>query len=422
MIKRGFKYIAYILFIINLSTCKVPYTPAPILASNSYLVVEGLINVSDSTYINLSRSVNVMAKNTTKPELKAIVTIESNQGSSYPLNELGKGVYATAPLNLSPANQYRLRIKASNGNIYLSDFVETKIAPPIDSIITDLKPDGLHIGINTRDPKNNTRYYRWEYAETWQFTSYFESHYTAEGAKDSPLTQSPFFVGSGVTVLPRKNDIYHCWGNAASATILLGSTSTLTQDILVNQPITFVTLSSEKLFIRYSINIKQYAVTKDAYDFWTLLKKNTESLGSIFDSQPSASIGNIHNITNPTEPVIGFISAGTLSQKRMFIDHTTIPLTYFSDYLNNTPYNGNTCATEGVSIVILDPRGKSVAQWEELDYFLANYPNALLIPVDSAKIKLDINVFPPTGGHSGSTPICVDCTLRGTNVKPAFWK
>ena len=403
---RYLQSIGFVLLLALLCACKTPYTPAPITTVNNYLVVEGLINITDSTYISLSRSVNVMAKTTVKPELKATITIESNQGNSYPLKEIGNGVYGAPNYNLSAANQYRIRVKATNGSTYLSDFVQTKVTPPIDSIIRDMKPDGIHININTHDPQNNTRYYKWNFAEAWQFTSYYQSFATAENAATSPL-----YLGSGIAVVPRTKDIYHCWGNDVSATIL-NSTAGLSQDILNGQPITFVPSSSEKLSVRYSILIRQYALTKDAYDFWTLLKKNTQDLGTIFDSQPSASVGNIHNITNPAEPVIGFISAGTVSQIRIYINYTDLPKSYVDDYLNNTPYNKYTC---GLDTLDANP----TAQKSQLSYLIESYPHADQIPV---KILTPFNQVTLAGSATGSSPPCVDCTLRGTNVKPIFWQ
>src|SRR5580692_817948 len=145
--KKEFKYILYIIAIPiavgSLSTCKTPYTPAPITAVNNYLVVEGLIDINDSTFISLSRTVGVMSASTVKPELKATISIQSNQGNSYPLTEVGNGVYSAPSYNLSAANQYRLMIKTSNGSIYESDFDQTKVTPPIDSLIMQYKPDGL---------------------------------------------------------------------------------------------------------------------------------------------------------------------------------------------------------------------------------------------------------------------------------------
>jgi len=399
---RGFKNTFYVFLLILTAACKVPYNPPPITAVNNYLVVEGLINISDSTYIKLSRTVGVMNASVINPELKAIVTIESNQGGSYPLKELGNGVYAAVPLSLSAANQYRLRIKTTGGSTYTSDFVQTKVTPPIDSIITDMKPDGIHIGVNAHDAQNNTRYYRWDYSEAWQFVSYYNSH-----------AVSP---GKGIVAVTRTNDIYHCWGYDASATILLNSTASLSQDILLNSPITFVQSSSEKLSIRYSILIRQYALTKDGYDYWTLLKKNTEQLGSIFDSQPSASIGNLHNVNNPAEPVIGFISVGTVSQTRIYLNFADLPKSYINDYLLNTPYNKYTCVLDTIPVVVRDPHTGKVIDFPELNYFIQ--VNPILLPVD---VVIPYNPVDSAGSHSGALPACVDCTLRGTNVKPAFW-
>ena len=424
--KNRIKYILYIMANSiatgSLTTCKTPYTPAPITAVNNYLVVEGLININDSTYINLSRTVGVMSASTVKPELKATITIVSNTGSSYPLKEVGNGVYSAPSYNLSAANQYRLMIKTSNGSIYASDFEQTKVTPPIDSVIMQYKPDGLYISVNAHDATNNTRYYRWDFDETWQFTSYFDSHLTAQGAATSPAAMSPLYAGSGISVLPRTNDIYHCWGNNTSHLITLNTSAGLSQDIIQDQALTFVASSSEKLSIRYSINVRQYALTPDAYAFWTLLQKNTEQLGSIFDSQPSATIGNIHNINNPAEPVIGYMSACTVSQTRIYINYTDLPKSYIADYLNNTPYNANTCVLQNPDIKppVVGIPVYYYGDYKELDYLINGYPNnPIFIPID---IITPFNPLTLAGSVTAAIPACVDCTLRGTNVKPAFWQ
>ncbi len=171
--KKNFKYVLLIITVLSIAACKVPYNPPATTAVSNYLVVEGLINITDSTYIKLSRTVNISTASTLKPELKATVTIESNTGSSYPLSELGNGSYASAPLNLSSINQYRVRIKTSNGEQYVSDFGATKVSPPIDSLTWQATTD-LKIYANTHDVTNSTRYYRWDFTEEWEFHSNYD--------------------------------------------------------------------------------------------------------------------------------------------------------------------------------------------------------------------------------------------------------
>jgi hypothetical protein len=295
--------------------CREAYTPPQITTNNNYLVVEGLINTgTDSTIIKLSRTVHLNAKTTTQNETHAIVTVESDANASYPLKEITPGTYASAPLGLSSTAKYRLRIitNTNTHTTYLSDFVPVKNSPPIDSVGYSLPTNGLQVYVNAHDATGNTRYYRWDYAETWQFNANYDSEYIEVYNR---------------WIIPRTpaQQIFNCWGNRASTDIILASSARLTQDVIYQDPITIVPSPSQKISIKYSILVKQYALTLDAFNFWQLLKKNTEQLGSIFDAQPSSIAGNIHNIADYTEPVLGYISAGSVQQKRIYVDNTALP-------------------------------------------------------------------------------------------------
>jgi len=396
-VKKGFKYILYILTAISVSACKTPYTPAPTTTVTNYLVVEGLINISDSTYINLSRTVAVSAATTVKPELKATVSIENNQGGSYPLKELGNGVYAAAPLNLSAANQYRLRIKTANGNSYVSDFAATAVSPPIDSITWKATSTALNIYANTHDPNNTTRYYRWDFTEEWEFHTNWNSQE----------------ISNGVQIINRLpgQQIYFCYTGDASNNVMLGTSIQLSNDVISQALINTIPSSSEKIGLEYSIFVKQYALTKDAYDYWTLLKKNTEQLGSIFDAQPSATIGNIHGLTNPAEVVIGYIGAGTITTNRIFIHKNQLPnwlTTPFypicdADSLDCCP----PCTGCGVPTTC-----------EVVNYLCVGFQGPLtlqipIIPIVHGGVAI---------GTLAAPPKCVDCTLRGKTAPPPYWK
>src|SRR5471030_2616054 len=132
MIRNG----KWILLLIALAGCKKPYNPPAVTTSNSYLVVEGVINSgSDSTFIKLSRTVNLSSKVTINPVLNATVTVEGDQNATYPLTAgANGGTYVSAGLNLDNGYKYRLRIKTPDNKEYLSDFVPLLNPPPIDSI------------------------------------------------------------------------------------------------------------------------------------------------------------------------------------------------------------------------------------------------------------------------------------------------
>jgi Domain of unknown function (DUF4249) len=164
--------------------CRKPYEPPAIRASSHILAVDGLINTgaSSSSRFILTRSLSLLDSATDLPELGAQVLIQSASGSSYPLIDTGaNGIYVSAPLSLDPSQKYQLSVTTAEGNKYLSDAVTPKNAPPIDSLNWELVNDPVfgtdvvNIYVNAHDPTDNTRYYRWDYTETWQHQSSYES-------------------------------------------------------------------------------------------------------------------------------------------------------------------------------------------------------------------------------------------------------
>jgi hypothetical protein len=388
------------------ASCKKPYNPPAINAPNNFLVVEGTINSgTDSTYIKLSRTVNLLSKVTASPELHAIISVQGDQNTSYPLTETGNGNYSCAGLNLDNAHQYRLSIKTANNEQYLSAYLPVLNSPPIDSVSFDTKGaltvPGLNIYVNTHDPSGKVLYYRWEYQETWVFNSNFDSG----------------FYSNGDTVLGRNAtmNISTCWGNDTSSSIILGSSAKLSKDIILNAPVTQVVSTAEKLESEYSILVKQYALTPDAYNFYTNVKLTSEELGSIFDAQPSQINGNITCVTNPAEPVIGYIGVGATSSQRIFITTRQLPNWATIPYYTNCMLTVEDPDSPIAHLCCLYNFNGNNEVNEYINYLIGGDPTPL-IPV--AAIALPGQ--PPTG-YTASTRQCVDCTLRGSNKKPSFW-
>ncbi|HEY8780989.1 MAG TPA: DUF4249 domain-containing protein [Mucilaginibacter sp.] len=382
---RRLTYISVL--IISMMGCRKPYSPPAITGKGSYLVVEGVINSgTDSTVIKLSRTVNVSSKVTANPVTGAALAVESDQNAIYPLTETANGNYVSAGLNLDISRQYRLSIKTSDNKQYLSDLVPVNVTPPIDSIgynIVTTADTGIQIYVNTHDANNNTRYYRWDYDEAWAFHAKYASNFISDG--------------SAIFARTRAQYMFFCFTNDVSGVIVLGSSAKLQQNVIYQNPIIFIPSASEKLESKYSILLREYALTADAYSFWVNLKKNTEQLGSIFDAQPSQIKGNIHSTTNPQEPVIGYISACTVSSKRIFISNSQLP-----NWVPTYPYQCN-----------LDTTGKGSGIY--IHDLIVN-PQTFFI-IDGIP-----SAFNPSRYTFTESNACVDCTIRGTKTQPAFWR
>lgn len=378
---------AILLITVMLVACKKPYNPTVINSAKSYLVVEGVINTNDTTTIKLSRTVNLSAGTTTNP-VEATVRVESDAGEVYPLTSFGPGIYKLMDQPLGSSHKYRLYIHTANdGNEYRSDFAEVKNAPPIDSIGFKIAAKGIQIYVNAHDDANKTEYYRFDYWETWRFHAKYASEYISNGIND-------------VVYRPTEKRIFYCFQSHRSSSIVLGSTAKLTHNVLYQLPILDIGSASEKIETKYSIQVRQYALTAEAYNFWQSLKKNTEQLGSIFDAEPTQLKGNIHNVKDNNDVVVGYISVGSVAIKRIFIPNELLPIEWQPDY----PYDCN-----------LD------TAWYSHPKTGSNDVQAILVP----ELEIPVSSFgsgPRPSGYTASSRECVDCTIRGVTKAPDFWK
>lgn len=71
------------------------------------------------------------------------------------------------------------------------------------------------------------------------------------------------------------------------------------------------------------VEIQQMNISPDAYTFYKNLESQTQTSGGLADTPPIAIVGNISNITNPDEKVIGFFNVVNIEKKRHWIDRAT---------------------------------------------------------------------------------------------------
>ncbi|HZX58759.1 MAG TPA: DUF4249 domain-containing protein [Mucilaginibacter sp.] len=373
-------------------SCKKPYSPKIVSSPTNYLVVEGVINLSvDSTVIKVSRTFNLNSKITSRPELGATVTVEGEHEYVTNLADLnGNGHYWTYDINLPLTQRYRLRIVTSTGDQYLSDYLVVKPTPPIDSIGYTVTNGILNLYVNSHDPSNNTRLYRFDYEDTWRFHAKYQSSYVLD-----PNTNS---------IVPRNtySSVYYCYANGVSSNVLLASTTKLSRDVVYQSTLAHIPLNSEKLESEYSVLVKQYAMTPDAFAFYENLQKNTEQVGSIFDVQPTQfTKGNIHNVVKPNEPVVGYVTMTNVQTKRVYIRHDALPGNVLPVY----PFD---CKQD--SALFLNKQGHN-----DVQEVLINPP---LVYIPTSAITANGGIV----GYLYSSSQCADCTLRGHSYPPYWWQ
>ncbi len=363
-----------------LTDCIEEFDP-PSAGFDNLLVVEALLTDENQPFeVKLSRS---MPLDTIVwiPESGAQVSISNGPGEKIGLEEVSEGIYRSWNINGKVGESYQLHINTSNGDSYVSDQVTMRDTPPIDSVnwkyekIPNGDVMGVQIYVNTHDPENNTWYYRWQLEETWIF--YTPSH-------------AIIYWEDGL-IKPMIENTNACWKTGKSTSILISTSKILENDIIYDFPLYSVDNSSDRFNNRYSANVKQYALSEESYYYLKELKKVTENLGTLFDPQPSSIHGNIHNVIDENEIVLGYFDASAVQEKSIFISSSDLPPTM------RGPDDFRDCVEIVVGYYGIDER--------ILDGWLL------------------VREERKGGGilYIMAQDFCVDCRHFGTNEKPDYW-
>jgi len=378
-----------ILGAILLFSCQDPYTPTYKQEdANPILIIEGYIDMSGNSRFKLSQTVPLNAEESIMPVENASFAVESEAGQTYSsFTSAGAGEYTLAHPALPMSTRYRLRIKTRE-NEYLSDWLTPYATSEISGIDHQRTDTGMNILVSTVNGNDNSRYYRWEFEETWKFSARYYSALIFEGG------------WARFRRMPQENISTECFQQEKSSDILIGTTDNLQDNIVSRQRIQFIPNLSDKLMVRYSILVKQFSISKEAWLFWSILKKNSESVGDIFGSMPSELKGNVHNTAHPNEPVIAMIEASLPAQKRIYINSYDLP----ERWPVSNPYYAH-CEYMEVSL-------------EDSSVVRTLFSNPSNIPTNEVYKNGD---SPIPSHYSYATRGCTDCSLIGSRKVPDFW-
>jgi hypothetical protein len=248
--------------------------------------------------------------------------------------------------------------------------MEMHKVPPIDSIYYEKSVvkedfagwygvDACQIYLDSHDPDNSCKFYRWDYSETWVHRLLF----------------------------PVPNMI--CWISANSESINIKSTAAFDEVRITRNPVTYITNYTDRLKWEYSILVNQYSLNEDEYIYWEKVQNFSDQVGGLYDIIPASIPSNIRSINDPNEKVLGYFSVSAKASKRIFIKDT------FAGIIDRY----NKCATDTI-YGDYDPPELNVSLWTLIDNPASFYPRTRVL----------------TDNYG-----CYDCTTRGTNKKPDYW-
>lgn len=277
---------------------------------SQYLVVDGFVTSNPGPhFVKLSTSASfatVFEGGFETPILGAQVWLRDDLGTYIALQEDTQGFYKTAEtFSGVVGRKYSVHLITPDGEEYQS--TPSLLSPPseitegyyelatVQTLSTTgalTEKQGIQFYIDSQFEVPNARY-RWD----WNITYLYET---------------TFYSG------PPAREFCYIDERALDHVVILDSRESGSQGVQ-RFPVEFMDLDI-RFRLRCSVELSQYSITEDAYAYWKQIEQQRKNTGSVFDSAPANIQGNIININDGDDIILGRFDAYGESSKRLFIN------------------------------------------------------------------------------------------------------
>ena len=308
-------------------------------SSADHLVVDGMITNAPGPYtIRLSYSNDYFesySSNTNDYNIndlikKAKVSVIDDRGNVEVFEEKSPGVYESSAEGMRGqiGVSYKLTIELEDGKKYES---ETETMPDnigikdytteftskryLDESSFERTTDGLNISVISNDFDGKYEFYRWRWEGTYEVMTFPELR-----TKNVMGQQVPDPPACAFETIP--DDVYDVRCKCCICWITEPSTKSIVSSKVLGNSKTFLHFlenADGRLIGKYHFYIEQLSITKEAYEFWNIIKQQ-ETQGTPFSITNTEVPTNIVSLDDKNEKVMGFFSAASIKDTSFYID------------------------------------------------------------------------------------------------------
>jgi hypothetical protein len=355
----------------------------------SALVIEGtLTNESSHQEILLSRTYE-LEENEASKETNAQVQVLDNS-NVYDFEEVEPGRYVSVePFQAVSGKAYILEVTTSDGNKYSSEPEQLPQTPGLLDLhaerISYGNEDGVAVFVNVDGAGEKSAYYLFEFEETFKIVSPFD------------FDRDLVYRNGQFVEVPKTREEEICYVTEPSEEILLANTNSQSSNDLNEFLVRFIDGENYRTAHRYSILVRQYSISVDAFSYYETLKDFSDSESIFSETQLGHINGNLNSLSDPNEKVIGFFSVAEVNAQRLFFD--------FEEFYSRKEF----IPDSHISLCeVLAPPINTEAEIR-----------ALKDQIERGSVKY---IGMEVDQHLFVRARCVDCTFFGTNVPPDFWE
>ncbi len=372
-----------ILLLICFTGCIEPFQP-DIEEQSGVLVIDGRItDIPGMQTVTISRSVTYHHPEF-KPVSGCVVWVEDGEGEGIYYNEASGGVYRADPPQgiVETGKAFKIKVSTPDGKTYESEYdtllpcADLKDLYYQEEVQGTSDPDvnfyGVRFYADVEGGETASSYFLWNFEETWEYLSEYPIQYILYADRFEDHT-------------PELHGYKICYLTELLSEFRVGSTSMLERNELRGEPLYFVSNQTPRLRNTYSLLVIQHSLSGGAYEYWERMGARESETGGLFETQPSATRGNIFSVNDPEEKVLGYFFASQVKQKRVTIsEQFQFPIAEFD------------CPLDTV---------------RSLEYFDADYPI----------LFFSLSIFGRGPPYGYSLRECFDCRYRGgVTTRPEF--
>lgn len=315
---RASKYIGFIL--LGLLSCTESFNPE-INERQDMMVINGKItDKAGDHFVEVSR-----ASPYNEPEFlpvsSCVVRVEDDGGVGVTYEEYEPGRYRAylGESFLGINRAYKLFVFTEDGKEYQSDYDSLLACPSLDSVYFSIEnqstedPDitygGIQFYVDARGENWQAKNYLWELEETYEYHSPYEMQYL-------------WSDGRLVVWDPPIDTLSICYKTQQVQELYTASTRGLILNDIKHFPLNYVSGSLPKLKYKYSLLVSQHSLSNDAFQYWDNMRNMQNESGGIYETQPSSSVGNIYNLDDEKDQVLGYFYASQSHQISLIINNS----------------------------------------------------------------------------------------------------
>lgn len=305
------------------------------------IVVDGtLTNLAEPqvVYMNRSKSDSLTGRFGTLPLTGATVEIVVDSSRVVGLRETEAGRYQ-APDGFTGqiGHRYQLRFRLNDGTRYESNPEVMPAVPPISRVSAEFNPTSLpaqlydgsinrYRGANVfyvdwQDPADQRNYYRWDW-KLWEKQDWCRTCVQGYYFITSPINDSLYencYRDNGVAgyFVEDYSCRTACWEIIRNFDLNLFDDQNSNGNRIQGRRVAQIPYLQNRGCL---VEIRQSALTARAYQYYKRAQEQIQNNGGVADTPPTALVGNVRNVANAGEQLIGYFTASATAPMRYWLD------------------------------------------------------------------------------------------------------